>query len=213
MLISERRLQQHLLIHNNTIFKCSFEGCSSERNLKASINSHFREKHGKVNHRKSMAERYKTTANEKVTCTMCKQVIKKKSLNNHVKSHENKESTNCIFQSCSELIYWVKSTSWHSFNLPQQFYKHLEITHNVDLNLQKVCVEFKCKHCSELVFVESAEPQVKRIGNRNAKYWPKILSKHITENHSIDQNLDIKRDWESHYDRGSIFLEDQKRDQ
>ena len=105
MLISERRLEQHLLIHNNTVFKCSFEGCDSQRSLKASINSHFREKHGKVNHRKSMMERYKTTANEKVACRMCSQVIKRKSLDTHIKSHENKESIYCIIQGCSEIIY------------------------------------------------------------------------------------------------------------
>ena len=160
-----------------------------------------------------MAERYKATANEKVACTECSQEVKRKSLNVHMKSHENKKSINCIIQGCSETIYAIKSAHWHSYNLPQQFYKHLETMHNIDLNMQKVCVEFKCKQCNKMVLVESVKPQVKYFWRRNAKNWSKILSKHLTENHLIDdQDLDIKSDWELHYDNGSIFLVDKSKD-
>ena len=161
-----------------------------------------------------MAERYKATENEKVACTECSKEVKRKSLNTHMKYHKNKESINCIIQGCSETIYAVKkSTRWHRHHLPRQFYNHLEIVHNVNLKIQKVCVEFKCKQCSEFVHVESAKKQVKNFWRKTAVNWSKILSRHITENHSIgDQDIDIKSDWEMHYNRASIFLVDQGKD-
>ena len=188
MFISKERLERHLLIHNDTSFECPFEGCGVKRKIKFQLNFHYKEKHGQVAQRKSTAERL-AKANERVLCTLCKQKVYKKALKKHIETHAKHESIGCVIEGCS-------------YNLPPQFYKHLEKEHNVDLNEQKVCVDFKCNHYNEVLTAESAKGG--QFWNRKAQNWSELLRKHLITKHAGDvaQNLDIKNDWKLHYENG-----------
>ena len=208
MFISRERLERHLLVHNNTSFECPFEGCDVKRSLKFSLNSHYRQKHGQVNHRKSMAERL-AKANEKVSCPYCKKEVKKTSLNVHTATHTKMEAMGCVIEGCFESIHILQSSKRHSYNLPLQFYEHLEKQHDVDLKKQRVCVEFKCKHCNEILYAESLMPQIVRFGDKNARNWSVLMSKHLTTKHArAAQKLDIKNDWKLHYENGIVSLKE-----
>ena len=212
MFISKERLERHLLTHDGSQFKCPYEGCDVTRKLKFAINSHYKIKHGKVNHRKSTIERLATVneTNETISCTMCKAVMKKKCMGVHMKSHKKMREIDCCFQGCSEIIFAVDSSQRHNYNLPPQFYEHLELKHNVNMKSHTVCVKFKCKHCSEMLHAESQNPESNsKFWFRNAQVWSEILSQHFTKNHaSGNEKLDIKTDWESHYEKGITSLKE-----
>ena len=209
MFISKQRLGRHLLTHNSTMFKCPHEGCNVTRKLKFAINFHFNIEHGKVNRRKSTTERL-ATANETISCNLCKVVMKKRHMRVHMKSHENMRAISCCYHGCSEMIYTLETIQRHNYNLPPQFYKHLETKHDVNMKLHTVCVNFKCKHCGEVLLAESQRPENKsKFWFRNAQVWSEMLTQHIAKNHrNGNEKLDMKTHWESHYEKGAISLKE-----
>ena len=74
----------------------------------------------------------------------------------------------------------------------------------------KVCVNFKCRHCSEMLQVESQSSGLSsKFWFRTGKIWSRILNKHIVTNHASEtEKLDIKSDWEQHFEKGIIFLKE-----
>ena len=212
--VSAERLKRHILIHSGAKFKCPFEGCGVERKLQYYLNAHFNEKHGKVKHRKSMVERM-AKATEKVPCTLCKKMIRKKCVKIHMKAHSNQDVVECFIPDCSEIIRSGKNSQKHRYNLPSELYDHLQKMHNFNLKTHTVCVRFKCKHCCETLQTESIRPleNEKFWNTRNAKNWSTVLNTHITKNHEIaKEKLNLKNDWESHYEKGTVSIKERNAD-
>ena len=210
--LNQQRLKRHQLVHNDSVFKCPFEPCNSSRKTKYDLDHHYKQKHGEVNHRKSLEERLATRRekNQKVMCDLCKIWIKRKNKQEHLKTHESKVSMICIIGGCSEDIYFSRDKNIHTYNLPSQLYAHLTQEHGVDLNKSCVCVEVKCKHCTGKLSLKSLKPQTKTSFYVNtATSWKTALKRHMDESHvTLAQGLDIKNDWKTHYIMGTPFMKE-----
>ena len=177
MFNSDRHLKRHSLTHSNTILKCPHEGCEVTRRVQYSLNSHYKQMHGQVSVRKTLDERMaqQMERNKKIACKVCNKLIKKgkgkeKSMNAHMKNHKNQVQIACIVEGCPDQIYFSQSINNHAYNLPIQFYEHLDLEHKVNMITHTVCVEFKCKHCDEDLNMKCLNPQVsKQFVSANAK--------------------------------------------
>ena len=171
MFVNEKVMKRHRLVHDDSIFKCPYEGCEVTHKLQYNLNHHYKQKHGKVNHRKSLAERMarEKERNQQIMCDLCQKWIKKdhgqKGMNSHLKTHANKSSMQCIVEGCLEDIYFNTFKDHHTYNLPSQFYEHLTKHHKVNMNTHTVCVDFKCKNCDQILSLESSMPM------ESSKFW------------------------------------------
>ena len=137
-------------------------------------------------------------------------------MNDHMKNHEDQIPMPCLIEGCSDQMYLSHSQNNHTYNLPNQFYEHLDLEHQANMTTHIVWVEFKCKHCDKILTMKCSNPEVsKRFVSANAKIWSTSLTNHISNNHATDcLNFDIKRDWKLHYVRSNILLKEriQERD-
>ena len=203
-------------MHEDSIFKCPYEGCEVTQKLKYNLNHHYKQKHGKVNHRKSLDERMarEKERNRKIMCDLCKKWIKKdhgkKGMSSHLKTHANKSSIPCILEGCSEDIYFSVNKDHHTYNIPSQFYEHLTRHHSVNLNTHTVCVEFKCKNCDQILSMESAMPmESSKFWYSTAKIWTAALKRHLSKTHmTLAKGLDLKKGWNLHYEKGTPLLKE-----
>ena len=217
--VSEARLKRHLLIHNGSVFKCPFEGCETTCNLKYNLNTHYKEKHGKVASRKSLEEKkaQEEERNQRTACSLCKKMIrrgkcKERNMLLHLKSHENQNSMLCIMEGCSQKIYFLEGKNHHTYNVPSSLYDHLTKEHDVSMETHTVCVDFKCKHCDTILIAKSSSSEKRpKFWFQDAKLWSAILAKHMTKSHeTLAHNLNLKKDWKRHYEKGLISLKERR---
>ena len=210
MFVSSERLKRHVPIHSGTSFKCPFEGCDVKHKLQYNLNHHYKEKHGKVQHRKSLVERI-NKATEEVPCTLCNKSVKKKCLTRHMKAHDKQDLMKCILPECAETIRSARHNLKQSYDISSELYEHLQTNHLLNLDTNTVSVEFKCKHCSETLHAKSTRPQEnnKLWNYQTTKNWSTKLANHIISKHEVTkENLDIKNDWETHYEKGSVSVQE-----
>ena len=145
-----------------------------------------------------------------MVCKICNRLIKKgnhagTSMKIHLRRHENKKPFVCSFNNCSDEIYYIQSSAHHAFNLPKEYFEHLEEKHKVNMKTHIASVNFNCKLCGKTITLESgkAEDGVK-FWNKNSTVWASILTKHISEEHLT--KLDIKQDWELYYKKGQVSV-------
>ena len=210
--ISKHRLERHLLSHGSETLECPFDGCDKQSTNKYYINHHYKLKHGRVSYKKTLDERleHEREKEEKVPCKVCKKLIKKgnkptTSMKIHLRRHENQTPYVCSFDECSDEIYYTQSSTHHGFNVPKEYFEHLEEKHQVNMKTHIASVNFNCKLCGENFTLESAnaEDGVK-FWSKNSIAWASILSKHISKDHL--KNLDIKKDWKLYYENSQVAV-------
>ena len=205
--VSVARLKRHLLIHDGSVFKCPFEGCETTCSIKYNLNTHYKQKHGKVASRKSLEEKkaQEEERNQRTACGLCKKLIKRgkckeRNMVLHLKSHENQNSMQCIMEGCPQKIYFPKDKNHGTYNVPSSLYDHLTKEHDVSMKTHTVCVDFKCKHCNITLTAESSSSEKRsKFWFQDARTWLAILAQHMIKSHkTFAQNLDLKKDWAVH---------------
>ena len=128
----------------------------------------------------------------------------------HLKSHENQNFMQCIMEGCSQKLFFLGGKNYPTYNVPSSLYEHLTKEHDVSMQTQTVCVDFKCKHCNTTLIAESSSPEmVTKFWFENARIWPAILAQHMTNNHqTLARDLDLKKYWALHYDKGPVSLKE-----
>ena len=211
--ISKVRMDRHLLSHGSEIFRCPFYGCKVTSNLQYYINHHYKRKHGRVSYKKTLDERLKheREKEDRVACKICNRLIKKgnaptTSMKVHLRRHENQTPLVCSFAKCSDEIYYIQSSGYYGFNVPKEYFEHLEEKHAVNMKTHKASVNFNCKLCGKVITLESARAAEgsKKVWYKNASAWSSILSEHITKDHMV--NVDLKKDWELYFEKGQVSV-------
>ena len=210
--ISKVRMERHLLSHGSEIFKCPFDGCNVTSNLQYYINHHYKRKHGRVSYKKTLDERLKQDREkeDKVACKICNKLIKKgnnptTSMKIHLRRHENQTPLVCSYNECSDEIYYIQSSAHFGFNVPKEYFEHLEEKHAVNMKTHIASVNFNCKLCGKLITLESARAEEgSKVWYKNASVWSSILSKHLAKDHTV--NVDLKNDWELYFKKGQLLV-------
>ena len=157
--------------------------------------------------------------NNKERSSICKDCDKtftqKGNLERHIKLAHSKNLGEGTCDQCEKTFENRFRLTIHKYN------KHREKTisceycpilthqHDADLNKNTVCVEFKCNHCTQKLSLRSSNPGKRtNLYPLTAKIWKTSLERHMDEYHAtLAQGLDIKKDWKSHYEMGTPFLE------
>ena len=214
------KLGNHMKIHSGEVFSCSFEGCKSKSNTQYGINFHVKKKHGQVNHRKPIEE-LEQEWNKKFTCEICKKSFKLRksplhTVELHRRTHENQQTLDCIVSNCTDRIILRKNmTNDKTYNLPIEFYKHLETKHAIAFDQFQIQATFSCKLCEENLILRSVKQSNSAKINfllSGVSHWNYNLKAHMVKMHRETQNSEVKDQkfaeiWSKYFERKQISLE------
>ena len=175
-------LERHMLIHSGNMFGCPFSECPSKSNTQYGINHHYKKKHGQIKHRRSV-EDIEKDRNEQFACKLCGIQIKAGPSPNHrmkihLQTHEKQVPIECPVQDCSSKIYF-SNKGRESYNLPVEFYNHIENSHSMSVTSHLVQIDFQCNLCDTRIYVRSGSSVA-----QNASVWNDKLRKHLGSDHT-----------------------------
>jgi len=214
---SKGQLSTHISTHSGDIFNCPFENCTSKSNTQYGINHHFKKKHGKVKHRKPVEE-IKKEKDIKLECSFCDKKIRAgnspiHSMKVHMKTHEmERPSLECPIQDCEKrILIWNSKNgkSYQSYQLPIQYFNHLETTHTISFEQHEIQVTYQCHSCSNEVVLKTNKARHKMLASAYSHSWGETLQKHIKENHNKNIEIGIwSEEWSNFYERTKIVLQE-----
>ena len=227
--ITSSQRRQHMLTHSQQRFPCNFEGCKSISNTQYGVNFHYKKKHGQINHRKSIAE-IKEDKKRLLDCVVCGKKVKagaspQHSMKLHMKTHRNQTTLDCPVESCEKKIF-VPSNSYGtkdvSYQLPVQYYNHLEDDHLISFEDYEIKATFACKLCEITLTLKSRKKPPKKskdgaklsnLATDFASNWGDTLRKHTSEIHEEEEERKGAREgiwsvmWNAFYSRTKVTLE------
>ena len=193
--LTSSQLRSHMQTHSKQRFPCLFEGCQSVSNTQYGLNYHFKKKHGQINHRKSVKE-IEEDKKTMLSCEVCGRKVKSgasplHSMKLHMRTHKNQSTLDCPVQNCENKIF-ASSNSFGtkdvSYQLPVQYYNHIESKHGISFQEYEVRATFECKVCEVILILKSRKKPPKKGGPSNlatdfAPKWGDSLRKHTSEAH------------------------------
>ena len=209
-------LSQHLLTHNGDVFHCKVEDCTSKANTQYGLNYHFKKKHGKIKHRRPVEE-IKEDQDKRLECSVCEKTVRagpapNHSMKLHMKTHENQSSIDC--PKCDKKILFPNLKGSNSYQLPVQFYNHLETSHQISFQEFEVKATFWCKICQQDLILKSSKTSQLQNANLATTYastWGDKLKGHITKDHQLSPGEGRwAEDWNYFYERKNIAVEKKK---
>ena len=198
--ITSSQLRSHMETHSKQRFPCDFEGCKSVSNTKYGLNYHYKKKHGQINHRKPIEE-IEEDKKRMLDCEVCGKKVKAgssplHSMKLHMKTHRDQKSLECPVESCDKKVF-VPANSYgtkdESYQLPVQYYNHLEDHHSISFEEHEIQATFACKLCGEFLILKSRrKPPKNRKKSPNlatdfASNWGEALRKHISGAHEEEE--------------------------
>jgi uncharacterized Zn-finger protein len=137
---TEQELARHMQTHSGEVFQCPMEGCKSKSNTQYGINFHVKKKHGQIKHRRPVEDIFR--AREKMLeCSLCDKKIRSgaaplHTMRLHMKTHENELTIECPMGNCVKRIRQTQTQNT-SYNLPIQYFNHLEKEHDISFSFIK----------------------------------------------------------------------------
>ena len=216
---SRKTMLRHKIVHNGKPHPCPFEGCGVVRRTQYSINWHFKENHGVVK-RKISLEVQQARKERRIQCPQCDFKIKAGkcpdfNLKLHMKVHKKEKSYMCPVEECSLKIMYSQNSNEHGYNIPSQYYQHLEKIHSITMITHTIEVKFNCKIFKDVVTVKSGSPDdYKNFWHGNAQKWCNFLTRHLFDNHpnKTISKEEFKLSWELYYDRTEVTLLERLKD-
>ena len=220
--ITGSQMRNHMQTHSKQRFPCLFEGCKSISNTQYGLNYHFKKKHGQINHRKSVKE-IEDDQKKMLSCEVCGTKVKSgasplHSMKLHMKTHKNQSTLDCPVENCTKKIFVSSNTFGTkdvSYQLPVQYYNHLETDHAISFQEYEIQATFACKLCEVILVLKSRNKPLKKgnMSNSNlatdfAPKWGDSLRKHTGVAHEeTGKQWNWSILWNAFFVRTKITLE------
>ena len=158
-----------------------------------------------------------------LSCEVCGTKVKSgasplHSMKLHMKTHKNQSTLDCPVENCTKKIFVSSNTFGTkdvSYQLPVQYYNHLETDHAISFQEYEIQATFACKLCEVILVLKSRNkpPKKGNMSNSNlatdfAPKWGDSLRKHTGVAHEeTGKQWNWSILWNAFFVRTKITLE------